>query len=100
MLHGLNKKADYILQLKDPYRIKFEGCFTTDKSWDNNKSQLMLELLLLKLDKCPVFRQSLMSSFPKILLEDTANEFLGQGSNNTGLNTLGCLLMHIRCTLL
>lgn len=100
VLHGLNKKAERILQLNDPFRIKHEGCFVTTKSWDTSKSQLMLELLFLKLNSCPVFRQSLEDSFPKVLIEDTPNEFWGRGSNNSGLNTLGCLLMHVRCTLL
>ena len=100
MRHGLSKRAARILTLSDPYRIKAEGSFNTSDDWEAGKAKLMLKLLLLKVENCPQFRQDLLQSFPKVLVENTANEFWGRGAQGTGLNTLGCLLVHVRSTLL
>ena len=98
-LHGLHKRADQILSLTDPYRIKAQGRFNTSQEWEADKARLMLELLGVKLEYCPKFRQDLKQSFPKLLVEDTPNEFWGRGVNGQGGNTLGCLLIHLRSML-
>ena len=100
VLHNLHRRAERILTLTDPYRIKQEGSFKTNDNWEARKSSLMLDLLFLKLESCPQFICALRESFPKLLVEDTANEYWGRGPDNRGLNTLGCLLMHVRGTLI
>ena len=98
-LHGLRKRADRILSLSDPYRIKTEGSFNTSPEWEADKARLMLELLGCKLERCAQFKQDLKLSFPKLLIENTANEYWGRGADGQGNNTLGCLLMHLRSSI-
>ena len=98
--HHKTNKAKTILKLSDPYRIKAVGTFTTAPEWDRKKAEFMLELLLIKAKVCPLFKELLINSFPKVLVEDTANDYWGRGANGEGANTLGCLLIHIRSILL
>lgn len=95
-IHGLHHKANKILTLSDPFRIKFEGTIPTNCEWDAMKYDLMFELLQIKFSVCPEFRSQLLLSFPRILVEDTASEYWGRGAQGQGKNVLGCMLVHLR----
>ena len=74
--------------------------------WERDNTALMEELLLLKLDQCAAFKESLLENQHKILAVATFNKFWGTGlsifaSENTspsfwpGQNTLGAMLMEV-----
>ena len=56
-VHGLQRKADKILTLSDPYKIKFEGTITTNSTWESMKYNVMFELLQKKYHACPAIRE-------------------------------------------
>ena len=98
--HGYRNTAEKILALSDPYRIKSAGHFNTIKEWDREKVNIISELLHIKSQICTEFKDALTLSFPKVLVEDTGNEFWGRGKTGSGHNTLGCLLIQLRTQIL
>jgi len=68
----------------------------TDERWKSIKQSVMYELLQEKVRQCPVFKNDLLGSDNRLLVEDTAHDYWGRGRTGTGLNMLGRLLMTLR----
>ena len=69
---------------------------TTDDRWKEMKQSVMYDLLKDKSQQCQAFREDLLASRGRSLVEDTSHEFWGRGQSGTGLNMLGRLLMTLR----
>ena len=69
---------------------------TTDDRWRAMKQSVMYDLLQEKSHQCQAFREDLLASRGRSLIEDTSHEFWGRGHTGTGLNMLGRLLMTLR----
>ncbi len=57
------------------------------------EANVMLEILNEKIEQCYVFRQMLVSSSRRTLVEDTNNPIWGRGPDGKGENRLDLLLM-------
>ena len=68
----------------------------TNEHWSNVKQSIMYQLLQIKATQSNAFRQDLLASKGKSLVEDTVNEYWGRGRMGDGLNMLGRLLMVLR----
>ena len=68
--------------------------------WDQVKRSIMKECCLAKFLQHPNLRQILMDTGSKELIEDSQTDFFwGCGSDGTGQNVLGQVLMEIRTEL-
>ena len=71
------------------------------ETWEEKEDQVMEDLLKLKGEHCKTFREYLVKTRDKVLIEDTKNLKWGRGTyNNPGLNRLGEMLMKLREELL
>jgi hypothetical protein len=68
----------------------------TDSRWTEMKKDVMYMLLQEKARQCEEYRDDLMRSEDRILVEDTTHEYWGRGRQGHGLNMLGSLHMAIR----
>ena len=67
-----------------------------DDTWHDKRTDVMLEILEAKANQCPSFRQRLLKTGDKQLIENTTNEFWARGKYGDGENKLGLLLMLLR----
>jgi hypothetical protein len=97
--HHKLDKASRILKADRVFQVYLLGkSIRTGAWWKNEKSLVMEHLLREKFKQCKVFREELLSTGDAILMEDTPNKFWGCGRHGSvGLNTLGVLLMSVRC---
>ena len=70
----------------------------TDDRWKAMKKSVMYELLEHKVKQCTTFRDDLIASQGRQLIEDTTHEYWGRGREGNGQNVLGRLLMTLRDT--
>ena len=68
----------------------------TSRHWFSIKKSIMTNLLLLKFQQVPPFKQFLLETTNRPLLHNVGNSWWGTGLNGTGLNTQGVLLMQLR----
>ena len=68
----------------------------TNKHWKDIKMSVMYELLQQKVKQCVTFRNDLIGSQGRPLIEDTTHEYWGRGREGNGQNVLGRLLMTLR----
>ena len=86
-----------ILANKNPYtQLRLGKGIKTDSRWEKIKVNVMRDVLWIKLIQCVEYRQTLIESGFKPIIEDTVHEFWGRGKNNTGKNMLGCLHIELR----
>jgi len=99
--NGKPSIAKRILQETDSYKqMKIGRTIDTNSDWKKNKKDFMREILKFKLINSPRYREALIQSEDKPIVEDTTNEFWGRGKRNTGLNTLGQLHCELRLALI
>jgi ribA/ribD-fused uncharacterized protein len=67
-----------------------------DARWKTMKRSVMYELLERKVEQCATFREDLIASQDRLLIEDTAHDYWGRGREGNGQNVLGRLLMTLR----
>ena len=72
----------------------------SNKHWKDIKMSVMYELLQHKVKQCATFRNDLISSRGRPLIEDTTHEYWGRGREGNGQNVLGRLLMTLRDTVI
>ena len=98
---GNNTAATSVLRAPAPVDAKHIGDkVVTDDKWEDLQQGSMYEILKTKSRQCPQFRESLLQSHDRQLIENTPNRFWGRGSDGQGLNMLGKLLMVLRSELL
>ena len=68
----------------------------TSHHWFYIKKGIMTNLLLLKFQQVPPFKQFLLETTNQPLLHNVGNSWWGTGLDGTGLNTQGVLLMQLR----
>ena len=68
----------------------------TSRHWFYIKKGIMTNLLLLKFQQVPPFKQFLLETTNRPLLHNVGNSWWGTGLDGTGLNTQGVLLMQLR----
>ncbi len=96
MEHGRDDLAEMILNAPTAGAAKKIGdTITKSARWLEREAGLMLEILHEKIEQCYVFRQILISSSRRTLVEDTNNSVLGRGPDGIGENRLGLLLMQL-----
>jgi hypothetical protein len=66
------------------------------RHWFSIKKSIMTNLLLLKFQQVPPFKQFLLETTNRPLLHNVGNSWWGTGLDGTGLNTQGVLLMQLR----
>lgn len=94
---GQHGTADEIQHAANGWKaMNIAESIKTNDHWGNIKQSVMYQLLQVKAEQCPVFRQDLMASHGQMLIEDTTHEYWGRGRSATGLNMLGRLLMVLR----
>ena len=97
MIAGNNATATNVLKASTPLNAKRMGdSIATNPRWHDIKQGTMLEILKAKSRQCPRFRQELLQSGDRKLIEDTPDSFWGRGRNGQGLNILGKLLSMLR----
>ena len=92
--HTTAEEIRHAVSGRDAMRIA-ESIATSDY-WSNIKQSVMYQLLQVKAAQCSEFRNDLIASQGKLLIEDTSHDFWGRGDNGGGLNMLGRLLMVLR----
>ncbi len=109
---GFPTEADDILHTDHPYGAMMTGNSLNSKvdtiAWNDQKRINMMEKVLeIKYEQCPEFREKLLSTMNKLLVEATTNEFWASGLKPRetmslqphewpGQNMLGKLLMKLR----
>ena len=89
--------ANSILRTSDPLAIYYIGkSITCNTQWSGQKLGVMKNILLCKFSQVKEFRDELILTDRKALVECTGNEYWGRGKNGTGKNMLGVLLMQLR----
>lgn len=73
----------------------------TDPEWFKISDTVMLKAIRAKFSQHPELREVLLSTYPKMVIEDTKQAsyteiIWGAGKNYTGCNLLGQILMHVR----
>lgn len=71
------------------------------KQWDAQSGLVMLKAIRAKFSQHPELNKILLGTYPKMIVEDTAQasyveNIWGAGKNYTGCNQLGQVLMHVR----
>ena len=86
-----------ILSTNDPWEILAIGKKTKQvPCWLAQREAVMRQLLRIKAQHCPQFRQFLINSGNRPLFENTRHPFWAQGMCGEGKNWLGLLLQEIR----
>ena len=67
-----------------------------DDTWLAKRMDIMLEILEAKASQCPSFKNRLLQTGKKELVENTTDEFWARGHHGDGRNQLGVLLMLLR----
>ena len=89
--------AGTVLEAVNGYEaMKIGQKIQKSQDWDASKRDIMRELLKLKINSCAEYRESIVSSLNKNIVENTSNEFWGRGRDGNGQNVLGHLHMEIR----
>ncbi|KAJ3056370.1 hypothetical protein HK097_007207 [Rhizophlyctis rosea] len=78
-------------------RLGRNKSFPLRSDWERIKDSVMKECLIAKFTQYPEFRDLLLGTEDRILVEHTANDrYWADGGDGTGKNMLGILLMEIR----
>ena len=97
---GNNTAAASVLRAPTPVNAKWIGDkIETDNKWEDLQQGTMFEILKSKARQCPQFRDALVQSQDRPLIENTPNRYWGRGNDGNGLNMLGKLLMVLRSEL-
>lgn len=92
--------ANQILNAKTPRDAKSIGdSVHASQGWLNIRQGIMYQILRQKAMQCREFRDCLVATSTKRLVEDTTDIFWGRGKSGEGLNALGQLLMSLRSNL-
>lgn len=108
VFHDMYSTADSILNADSAWEAKKLG----DKvkivpAWEDNQVKIMEKCLNAKLEQCSAFKEELMSTGERILVECTKNTFWGSGLSREdtlkkephewpGSNKMGCILTKLR----
>ena len=106
--HQMPDIAEKISQADSAWEAKKLGDkVKTTPAWETNCERFMKECIMLKLEQCSAFREELLNTGSKVLVECTRDRFWGAGltreetlksspENWPGSNTMGKILTKIR----
>ena len=94
---GDHNAAQRIMQAQTGLQaMKIAANINTDEKWQHKKFAVMENIIKDKLRVCDSARQTLLDSGSKTIVEDTAHEFWGRGTEGQGKNMLGKIWMDFR----
>ena len=92
--------ARLILQETEPGKQKAQGSrVQTGLEWERRKRQFMTEILKEKVKVCDEYKQFLVASGSKALIENTTDSYWARGRDNKGRNVLGVIHCMIRANI-
>lgn len=92
--------ARQILHETEPWKQKAQGSrVKTGLEWERRKRQFMTEILKEKIKFCCEYKQFLLSSGNKVLIENTTDSFWARGRDYKGRNVLGVIHCMIRASI-
>ena len=95
--HYQLKIARKIRKTKDPRKqMRLGRSIESNTNWDTEKRKYMKDILRAKLKSCNQYREELIKSGTKVIIEDTPNQYWGRGDNGEGRNILGVLHSYFR----
>ena len=65
-------------------------------AWESKEKRIMKELSYLKVEACPEFKDKLLSSGNRPIIENTLNKKWGIGADGNGMNLMGKILVEVR----
>lgn len=106
--HGRTELAIDIKHESDPYEVMNMGNFREDQEWLCKRLDILEQLVRVKFEQCPIFRDTLKRTYGHRLVENTWSHFWGSfcpfmhdalwDETYKGLNHFGRLLERIRET--
>ena len=101
VFHGNFVAADNILCTSNPYAIyKIGKSILCNSQWSKERVCAMKNILQCKFTQVKEFREELLSTDRKALVECTVSDFWGRGKHDDVKNMLGVLLMQLRHVML
>ncbi len=91
------QKAEEIMSVNNPRRMKEIGQMTTDSEWFARRKRVMEDIIKVRMAQDAHFRQTLLETGSCFLIEDVrSSRYWGVGVDGKGQNTMGRILMQIR----
>ena len=100
MFHNKHMLAEQIYNAYHSGKAKHLGTFDTSPEWKKVKLSVMEEIVTAMANQSTLFKDTLIKTGNKKIVENIKTEFWGIGQNNTGKNNFGQVLMKVRSTLL
>jgi ribA/ribD-fused uncharacterized protein len=89
-------KANQIVHADNSLTAMFLGRIPTNHIWAALKEHVMKSVLVNKYAQCAQYRDALYNTGSNYIVENTQNEFWGQGRQSSGRNVLGNIHQDIR----